>query len=228
LEVPVGTVEVNRLTLLLQPVSEVSGEVRLEGAEIDRVMQSLRSLRIQLEPEDGFMTTLTAAMSSTNFVFRDVREGDYVLRFSGLPDDSYVSSIRVGGRELADKSIAVRGRLGRMEVILGSDPGQIEGSVIDAHDQPCGGARVVLIPNEPRRKRLESYKSVTTDQYGNFQFKGVMPGSYKLFVWESVEDGAWEDPEFLSTYEALGVPVEAIPETRVTQSVRMIAQTASR
>ena len=55
-----------------------------------------------------------------------------------------------------------------------------------------------------------------------------MPGNYKLFAWPSVEYGAWEDPDFLSTYEAVGVPLAAFPKTKVTQSVRMIAQLALR
>ncbi len=28
-----------------------------------------------------------------------------------------------------------------------------------------------------------------------------MPGDYKIFSWDEVEDGAWEDPDFLRTFE---------------------------
>ena len=31
-----------------------------------------------------------------------------------------------------------------------------------------------------------------------------MPGDYKIFSWDEVEDGAWEDPDFLRTSEDRG------------------------
>ena len=40
-------------------------------------------------------------------------------------------------------------------------------------------------------------------------FRGIAPGEYKIFSWEEVEDGAWEDPDFLKLFEQKGVPVRA-------------------
>jgi hypothetical protein len=34
--------------------------------------------------------------------------------------------------------------------------------------------------------------------------RGIAPGDYKLFSWEEVESGAWEDPEFLKPFEGKG------------------------
>jgi hypothetical protein len=36
----------------------------------------------------------------------------------------------------------------------------------------------------------------------------VSPGEYKLFSWEEVENGAWEDPDFLRPFESKGETVE--------------------
>ena len=35
----------------------------------------------------------------------------------------------------------------------------------------------------------------------------VIPGEYRVFAWDEVENGAWQDPEFLRVYEELGTPV---------------------
>jgi hypothetical protein len=51
------------------------------------------------------------------------------------------------------------------------------------------------------------YKSGTTDQYGRFDIRGIVPGDYKLFSWEYVESGAWEDAEFLKPLEEKGEAV---------------------
>ena len=59
-----------------------------------------------------------------------------------------------------------------------------------------------------------------TDSSGQFRFRGITPGEYTLFAWDSVETGAWQDPEFLGTYETQGTPVH-IAEGE-SQSIRLV------
>ena len=54
------------------------------------------------------------------------------------------------------------------------------------------------------------YKSLTTDQYGHFNLRGIAPGDYKLFSWNQVEDGAWEDADFLKPFEEKGEKVTVL------------------
>jgi len=65
----------------------------------------------------------------------------------------------------------------------------------------------VAVPDPEHRKNRDRLKSETTDQYGRFEIHGVAPGEYTLFCWETVEERAWEDPEFLKPFEAKGVKV---------------------
>ena len=64
----------------------------------------------------------------------------------------------------------------------------------------------MLVPDFRLRQRTDLYKVVTTDNAGHFKMQGVTPGEYKLFAWESVEQGAWQDPAFIGTYENAGRP----------------------
>ena len=73
-------------------------------------------------------------------------------------------------------------------------------------EQPATAATVALVPDEPRRAQTRLYKGITTDQYGRFTIKGIAPGGYKLFAWEVVEEGAYQDPDFLKPFEVLGTP----------------------
>ena len=43
-----------------------------------------------------------------------------------------------------------------------------------------------------------------TDQDGKFDLRGIAPGYYAVFSWEEVEEGAWEDSEFLKPFDAKG------------------------
>jgi hypothetical protein len=60
------------------------------------------------------------------------------------------------------------------------------------------------VPDKARRTQNRLYKTQTTDQYGHFDLRGIAPGDYKLFTWEEVEQGAWEDAEFLKPFEEKG------------------------
>jgi hypothetical protein len=63
-------------------------------------------------------------------------------------------------------------------------------------------------PEEPKRKQHYLFKSITTDQYGHFDLRGLAPGKYKLFSWDGVEQGEWEDTDFLKDSEEKGVTVD--------------------
>src|SRR5712692_9455274 len=97
----------------------------------------------------------------------------------------------------APQAIAISFPSGRSNYLLSSNGGQVEGMVLNAVRQPATGAAVVLAPDAPRRAQPQLYKEVSTDQYGRFVIKGIAPGGYKLFAWEDVESGAYQDPEFL-------------------------------
>jgi len=58
-----------------------------------------------------------------------------------------------------------------------------------------------------RTKRTDQsrlFQKVATDQFGHYLLRGIVPGDYKIFSWDEVEDGAWEDPDFLRTSEDRG------------------------
>jgi len=76
--------------------------------------------------------------------------------------------------------------------------------VTDQDNLPVTGVWVVMVPDEAHRDQSRFYQKAATDQYGHYLLRGIAPGDYKIFCWDEVEDGAWEDPEFLKTYEDRG------------------------
>jgi hypothetical protein len=78
---------------------------------------------------------------------------------------------------------------------------------VNDQQRPQAGATVVLVPDTFLRQRSTLYKTVTTDSEGRFHFETIAPGDYKVFAWEDVDRGAWEDPNFLRQIEARGRPL---------------------
>jgi hypothetical protein len=66
------------------------------------------------------------------------------------------------------------------------------------------------------------YESATTDQYGHYDLRGLVPGKYRIFAWDGVARGEWEDPEFLKTNGAKGVTVEMSDGDKKSPDLQLI------
>ena len=99
-----------------------------------------------------------------------------------------------------------------LEVVIAPDAGEVQGTVSDKDRQPVAGATIVLVPDQ--RSRADLFKSSTSDQNGHFELASVTPGGYKLFAWDDVEPGAWNDPDFLKDYEKQGEKTVLGPKSR--------------
>ena len=88
-------------------------------------------------------------------------------------------------------------------MVLTTETGSVEGVAIDRTGDPAANVTVVLVP-ATARKRTTLYKSLVTGSDGKFRFQEIPPGDYKLFAWDDIETGAWENPEFMRPYEPRG------------------------
>jgi hypothetical protein len=109
----------------------------------------------------------------------------------------------------------------RLELVLTADPGVAEGVALGSAGGPAANATVVLVPNVARR-RSDLYKSVVTGSDGRFRFQDLAPGDYKLFAWDDVETGAWQDPDFMRTYESKGLLVHIVEKGKEDVQLNVI------
>jgi hypothetical protein len=77
------------------------------------------------------------------------------------------------------------------------------------------------VPPPSQRGNSNLYKSVVSDSSGRFTLRGVAPGEYTMFAWETVLNNAWMNLEFLAAYEGRGqkTTVNPGPSTRVDAKV---------
>jgi hypothetical protein len=131
----------------------------------------------------------------------------------------YVKSIRMGDVDVLNDRLHLE-TLPRepMIIVIGSNPGRIEGRVVNDRQQAVSGTTVVLIHDNGLRYRVNE-KTAFSDASGHFEFQGVPPGNYKLFSWETVEPGSWQDPDFMRPFESRGVPVHVDEGGRVSMDV---------
>ena len=86
----------------------------------------------------------------------------------------------------------------------------------------------MALPEEAKRQDLRLFKEARTDQYGKYDLRGFIPGSYQLFSWTGIENGEWKDPEFLKAFEGKGEAVEVSDEDVKTVNLKVMAKKSER
>ena len=137
---------------------------------------------------------------------------------------AYVEDIRENGVSVYDNGLNVGSRpAGTIELLMKTNGGIITGVVVDSKLNPQAGALVALVPPEGRRQNPALYKTATSDATGKFTIRGIAPGTYKLFAWDSLQNGAYQNPAFLSKYEERGRAVNVMPAIITNEQVTVIA-----
>ena len=81
---------------------------------------------------------------------------------------------------------------------------------------------MVAIPDAPHRDNEWRYRAELTDQNGRFLLRGMVPGEYRIFSWDSDIDLNWYDAGQLKPYESKGVPLSVAAGDRKTVQLNVI------
>lgn len=147
------------------------------------------------------------------------------IAVSGLPADAYLIAARIDGRDILDTGLDMSNRPDRVELLVGgaSSVGSVSGTVRDARGVPSAFASVVLVPTPERRSNPSAFKTATTDQDGGFAIQAVLPGDYKVFAWEDLEPGIYQNAQFLKEVETRGERVKVERGAASAVSARIIS-----
>jgi Tol biopolymer transport system component len=206
----------------------IVGKVIVDGRPPSGNVVDLGTLRVSITVDERWGGPDLAGLNravNTDGTFNLTRVRGRV-GVEGIPPDSYVKSIRSGDADLlaAGGSMpngAVWGPL--LEIVIGVDVGALGGAVTDAKGSPLSNATIAVIPaSNALRSRYDSYRSSYSDSEGRFSIRGIPAGDYSVFVWESVVNDAWQDPQFLSRYETSGRNVRIRSGTIETVNVQAI------
>ncbi|HEX4999853.1 MAG TPA: carboxypeptidase-like regulatory domain-containing protein [Terriglobia bacterium] len=199
----VQNANIDNLKVLLHSRVHVTGRARVDPA-VDPSAISLEGIRVAIEA--GRATIEAALDSRGGFILANVPAGEYRLSLSGAPAGAFLKSARLGGVDVLHQRLPVGGRLGgALDIAIGMSSSAFVPITLDAERRPVPGSVVVLVPDD--RTRFDLYRSAITDTAGNARFEHVVPGEYRAFCWEEIEENAWLDPDILAFYERSGTPV---------------------
>jgi hypothetical protein len=98
-----------------------------------------------------------------------------------------------------------------LEIFVSDAAGGVTGSVQDGPLERIAGATVVLIPDSYRLENRALTAIATTTASGQFVFRGVAPGPYRLLAFERIPPNAHQNLGFIRKHENRGHAVEVKP-----------------
>jgi hypothetical protein len=211
---------VEGLRLAPQPGGSIRGRLRMEANTTARVDPSQIFLLLHSsDGDDDSFGTFTGGASSTvahvsvdgSFEWKNVPAGHYSVQIAEASEmpDWFLKSVVASGRDVADSGFSVNGGVTSLDLVASTNGATAEGMVTNQNDgtekdNPVADAVVVAVPEVRLRSHPDRYRRALTDQRGRFTLRGLPPGDYTLFAWESVDGEAYYDPEFIRNYEGQG------------------------
>jgi hypothetical protein len=190
------------------------------SADFQDIHIGLRSLN-----ESGYFWNSGAGKVKPDgtFLIKNLQEGVYVPQVYAGNWDYFLKSARYGTANVTDGGLTVHaGSDASLELTMSSRPARVEGVVLNADSLPAVGVYVVLIPDARQRDNEWKYRHETTDQNGRFTLRGIVPGDYKVFSWDSPDDFDWYDAEMVKPYESRGTSVSIAEGDRKSLQLTVI------
>ena len=203
------TVEVRDRDVLNVAI-ELPKELTVRGRIIleEGVQKQDRSPQVRLtDPFELISPTFSAEVRAENeFVFTNVAPGKYALS-AGCPPSSFVKSVRYGSVDVTGGLLHITAGRDEIEVVCGSKSAQLTGRV-DADESATAYVVMAPVTSRPDGSGLRLTIAATN---GQFTFRGVPPGTYRVFALAAFDRDAVQDPGFLKALESVGTVID-IPE----------------
>jgi hypothetical protein len=184
-------------------------------------------VRLRFEPRNERTKVVQASEDGDGFRFSLMGDDRYDAFVTNLPNDFYLSAVRVNGGDAM--ALGIDGNAASaahpFEVVLDSRGGRVSGRVLGSDDSLWSRASVALIPDPPVG-RVQSYREGVADENGLFLIRGVAPGKYILVAWLDDPPCDYYDPDGLATCRATGrsVAVQEAGEQNVELRMNALVQ----
>jgi len=225
---------VDGLQLAPQTGGSIRGRLRMEAGSAAR--PDLSQMFLLLRSADGDDDVVGAVMvgegsptlahvnADGSFEWRNVLAGHYYVQISDASSmpDWFLKSVAAGGRDAADSGFSVSGGATTLDVLASANGARAEGVANNQKDEPVADAMVVAVPEARFRGHPDRYRKALTDQSGRFALRGLPPGDYTVFAWESVDGEAYYNPEFLKSYEGQGKALHVSEGDRASVQLKTI------
>jgi hypothetical protein len=197
LPVVVGDADVTGVAVTLTRGASIAGTVVKEGT----APITLSNLRIMARPLRNAPGQSVAAsgVNATGSFQLSTLSGTIALRVENLPAQWTVKSVVVGSADVTDGVFEVRGteQITNARIVISDRVSELNGTVSLGNE--ARAAAVIAFAEDADRWTFPTryVRMVRADAEGRFTLRGLPGATYLAAAVDSLEDGEWQDPEFL-------------------------------
>jgi Carboxypeptidase regulatory-like domain len=218
--IEVGDADLDGIQLVISKGFNASGHIRWDGTPghiEDELFVTARP-----DGQNQINTGFARVDRDGSFIWNQGSDTSIHIQVEGLRDNGYVKAADYGGVDVLEQGFTPRaGSNATLEITLSAHGAQLMGNVTDENGLPIVGVWVVLVPDQKHRERHDLYRAERTDQHGAFKITQVAPGDYGLYSWDDVENGVWEDPDFMRPFEEKKLGERVIVQDRDDKSINI-------
>jgi len=218
--ISVGDADVDGVLLVFRKPIEVSGTIQFNGPAPKETSQ----IQVNLESVDvGYVYTSSSNNAQGTFS-QKVTPGTYRVNVSRAPR-TYVKSMRFGEQDASSGKITLtQASDGSLNIVMGTDVGELQGSVQNENGEPAAGAIIIVAPTGELQERMDLFYQMTTDANGKFEYQDFAPGEYKVFAWAaSADQEVLESLELRKAFESKATPVTIEPSGHASVQLKLIS-----
>jgi len=199
------------VSIQLVPARPLRGFIQYEEKEA----ANLSGVTVHLDSFLPGWIPPTVSREDGSFEFPLVGSERYRVGIVNAGPGHYLKQIRYGDAASSDGTISLTGAIENLILLLSARGARITGKVagtgepMNPAEQAKGSVltfQVVLVPKRaPGDARLATF-----DQNGTFFLSDIAPGTYILYAFEGIPNGAWEDSAFLQEVSESGNEIELV------------------
>jgi hypothetical protein len=175
----------------------IKGSVTFDGAPpVDRNFH----LSVLLNSDDGFQQSHAEVAPDLSFQLENVFPGKYTLT---LPQwlQFYAKSILYGSQDVSNGMIPDAEPGASLTIVLGSDPGEIDGTIQSGSPDSAAPVTIALMPDDAHIGRADLYR-IYGNTTGRFSIQGLGPGDYRVFALDGPNNEDAHNPDLLKSLES--------------------------
>lgn len=223
--------DIDNLSLVGSAGGTVSGRVIVEGDTPPKMSAVLVSVR---QPLRNQQSPVVLGLQRSNRAPTVHEDGTFVAenvfgkaRFQvTLPEGWMLKGITHDGRDISDAPIELGSghALNDVQIVITTRITTIGGRLEDEKKAPIRDATVLVFDADPDRwfESSRRVRAARPDQDGQWQLKGLPSGDYLAVAVEYAEDGAWNDPEYLTALRRDAEKVRIAEDSPVTIGLKLV------
>ena len=195
----VGDGDVTGVSIALTRGASIAGTIVTEGTSAV-TLSSLRVTARQIRTVGG-QSLMASGVSATGSFQLSTLSGTIALRVENLPSQWMVKSIVVGQLDVTDGAFELRGteQISSARIVLTDRLSEVNGTVTVRKEEAKNSSVIVFAEDANLWTFPTRYvRMVRADAQGGFTLRGLPPGAtYLAAAVDYLEEGEWQDPEFL-------------------------------